>query len=147
MLTRKADQAAYRLRTTDLDVLTVAVDAGYSSHGAFTALAMWEASMDDRPYDVEAERSWDLDEIEARLAVAGPEFATRVRAIAADGLFDETFVETTCDPPRAFTYGAMVAHVPTFAAHRRTLVCGALYSAGITDLGAGDPLTWLGDPV
>ena len=33
----------------------------------------------------------------------------------------------------------------TFAAHRRTLVCGALIEAGITDLGAGDPMRWVGE--
>ncbi len=41
--------------------------------------------------------------------------------------------------PPVFSYGGLLAHVLTFAAHRRTLVCGALWSAGITDLGAGDP--------
>jgi hypothetical protein len=33
--------------------------------------------------------------------------------------------------------------VLTFAAHRRTLAIGALHSAGIIDLGAGDPMTWV----
>jgi AraC family transcriptional regulator len=42
-----------------------------------------------------------------------------------------------------FTYGGMIAHVLTFAAHRRTLVCGALIDAGIDDLGAGDPMRWV----
>jgi AraC family transcriptional regulator len=37
----------------------------------------------------------------------------------------------------------MVAHVLTFAAHRRTLAIGALHSAGITDLGSGDPIRWV----
>jgi hypothetical protein len=40
----------------------------------------------------------------------------------------------------------MVAHVLTFAAHRRVLVCGALADAGIQDLGAGDPMTWVAQP-
>jgi AraC family transcriptional regulator len=35
----------------------------------------------------------------------------------------------------------MIAHVLTYAAHRRTLVSGALHSAGITDL-EDDPLAW-----
>jgi AraC family transcriptional regulator len=39
----------------------------------------------------------------------------------------------------------MIAHVLTFAAHRRTLVCGALVDAGITDLGAGDPMHWVAE--
>jgi hypothetical protein len=50
-----------------------------------------------------------------------------------------------CDPPMVFTYGGMIAHVLTFAAHRRTLVCGALADAGITDLGAGDPMGWVAE--
>ena len=33
----------------------------------------------------------------------------------------------------------MIAHVLTFAAHRRVLVCGALSDAGITDLGRRRP--------
>jgi hypothetical protein len=37
----------------------------------------------------------------------------------------------------------MIAHVLTFAAHRRTLVAGALIDAGVTDLGAGDPRRWV----
>ena len=37
----------------------------------------------------------------------------------------------------------VIAHILTFAAHRRTLVAGALIDAGITDLGAGDPRLWV----
>ena len=59
---------------------------------------------------------------------------------------EETFIDTTCDPPAVFTYGGVVAHVLTFAAHRRTLVCGALIDAGITDLGDGDPRLWVAQP-
>jgi AraC family transcriptional regulator len=40
----------------------------------------------------------------------------------------------------------MIAHVITFAAHRRTLVAGALADAGIKDLGAGDPMRWVAEP-
>ena len=105
-------------------------------------LAMWDASMHDRPYDVADERSWTLPEIRARLDEIGPVFLAQVRAVADGDRFEETFVDATCEPPRAFTYGGMVAHVLTFAAHRRVLVLGALSDAGITDLGAGDPLDW-----
>jgi len=42
-----------------------------------------------------------------------------------------------------FTHGGMVAHVLTFAVHRRTLVCGALIDAGIADLGDSDPMRWV----
>ena len=63
----------------------------------------------------------------ARLAEAGPAFLTKVRTVIDEGRLDETFVDATCDPPQVFTYGGMIAHVLTFAAHRRTLVCGALH--------------------
>ena len=56
---------------------------------------------------------------------------------------DEAFVDGTCDPPEVFTYGGMLAHVLTFAAHRRTLALGALYSAGSRDLAPGDPMRWV----
>ena len=45
-----------------------------------------------------------------------------------------------------FTYGGMVAHVLTFAAVRRVVVLGALETAGITDLDAGDPAQWVAAP-
>ena len=75
-----------------------------------------------------------------RLAEAGPRFLETV----ADVDLDETFVDAVCDPPEVFTYGGMVAHVLTFAAHRRILVHGALEDAGVTDLN-GDPLRWVAD--
>jgi len=53
-------------------------------------------------------------------------------------------VNALCDPPEVFTYGGMmIAHVLTFAAHRRTLVCGALSTAGVPDLVNGDPMRWV----
>ena len=68
-----------------------------------------------------------------------------MHAIIDEGRLDETFVDAVCDPPEVFTYGGMIAHVLTFAAHRRTLVCGALADAGITDLGAGEPMRWIAE--
>ena len=76
---------------------------------------------------------------------SGPAFLAQVREIVDEGRLDETFVDAICDPPEVFTYGGMVAHVLTFAAHRRTLVCGALIDAGIDDLGAGDPMRWVAE--
>jgi len=49
-----------------------------------------------------------------------------------------------CEPPRAFTFAGVLAHVLTFAAVRRTLAIGALESAGVTDLGSGDPMAFVG---
>ena len=106
---------------------------------------MWDAAIHDRPYDFGVEEE-SVASMRARLAESGPAFLTQVREIADAGRLDETFVDAICDPPEVFTYGGMIAHVLTFAAHRRTLVCGALIDAGVTDLGAGDPMRWVAEP-
>ena len=48
---------------------------------------------------------------------------------------DDTFVDALCEPAEVFTYGGMIAHVLTFAAHRRTLVALALAKHGVEELG------------
>jgi AraC-like DNA-binding protein len=108
-------------------------------------LAMWDAATHDRPYDFGVERGESVAEMRARLAHVGPAFLSQVRTVLDEGRLDETFVDAICDPPEIFTYGGMIAHVLTFAAHRRTLVCGALIDAGVTDLGAGDPMRWVAE--
>jgi AraC-like DNA-binding protein len=79
-----------------------------------------------------------------RLADAGPRFRELVVEPIEDGRADETFVDAVCEPPETFTLGGVLAHVLTFAAVRRTMAVGALESAGITDLGAGDPMRFVG---
>ena len=109
-------------------------------------LEMWLASVDDEPFEFpESGRAVSLSQIRERYHAAGPRYVALVQRLNDEGRFDETFVDTTCNPPRVFTYGGMVAHVLTFAAHRRTLVAGALETAGITDLGAGDPMQFVAD--
>jgi AraC family transcriptional regulator len=106
---------------------------------------MWNAAMDSRAYDFGVERAESMGSIRARLRRAGPVFLDRARDVIDGNRLDETFVDAICDPPEVFTYGGMIAHVLTFAAHRRTLAIGALHSAGITDLGAGDPMRWVAE--
>ena len=106
---------------------------------------MWNAAMDSRAYDFGVEQGETIASIRGRLRDAGPVFLDRAREVIAGNRLDETFVDAVCDPPQVFTYGGMLAHVLTFAAHRRTLAIGALHSAGITDLGAGDPMRWVAE--
>ena len=108
-------------------------------------LEMWEAAVHDRPYDFDVEEDESISEMGARLARSGPAFLTQVHAVVDEDRLDETFVDAICDPPEIFTYGGMIAHVLTFAAHRRTLVLGALTDAGISDLGSGDPMRWVAE--
>jgi AraC family transcriptional regulator len=106
---------------------------------------MWNAAMDSRAYDFDVEKGESIASIRVRLGAAGPAFLARAREVIDGSRLDETFVDAVCDPPEVFTYGGMLAHVLTFAAHRRTLAIGALHSAEITDLGAGDPMRWVAD--
>ena len=108
-------------------------------------MAMWNATIDGRPYDFDVERAESIDSMRARLAAEGTTFLGTVTETVGGGRLDETFADALCDPPVVMTYGGMIAHVLTFAAHRRTLVAGALIDAGITDLDAGDPLYWVAD--
>jgi AraC family transcriptional regulator len=105
-----------------------------------------ERAIEGRRYDWDVERAESIGSMQARLASDGAAFVARVREITEEGRLDETFVDAICDEPEVFTYGGMIAHVLTFAAHRRTLVAGALADAGITDLGAGDPMRWVAEP-
>jgi AraC family transcriptional regulator len=108
-------------------------------------LDMWNAAVESRAYDFEVERDESIASIRLRLRDAGPAFLGHAREVITTNRLDETFVDAICDPPQVFTYGGMLAHVLTFAAHRRTLAIGALHSAGITDLGAGDPMRWVAE--
>ena len=106
-------------------------------------MGMWNAAMASRDYDWSVEKHEPVDSMQRRLAVEGPRYLDLVREVSAQGRLDDTFVDALCEPAEVFTYGGMIAHVLTFAAHRRTLVAGALSDAGITDLGAGDPRLWV----
>jgi AraC-like DNA-binding protein len=108
---------------------------------------MWNARMAFRDYDWSVERNESVAHMRRRVAEVGPAFLSQVRDVCDEGRLEETFVDTVCEPPEVFTYGGMIAHVLTFAAHRRTLVVGALHDAGITDLGAGDPAHWVAEHV
>jgi AraC family transcriptional regulator len=106
-------------------------------------LAMWNAAVAGETYDFSVEESESVTSMRHRLATEGPAFLETVRTVVSEDRLDETFINTVCDPPEVFTYGGMVAHVLTFAAHRRTLVLGAFSDADITDLGDGDPMRFV----
>jgi AraC family transcriptional regulator len=86
----------------------------------------------------------EVSELRNRMATAEPRFRESVVDPIAAGHADITFVDATCSPPQTFSLGGVLAHVLTFSAARRTLAIGALESAGISDLGAGDPMDFVG---
>ncbi|MGH3295236.1 MAG: helix-turn-helix domain-containing protein, partial [Trebonia sp.] len=107
---------------------------------------MWNCAIANQAYDWSLEEHESIAAMRERLARVAPAFLAEVRAVVAEGRLDETFVDALCEPAEVFTYGGMIAHVLTFAAHRRTLVVLALSCAGIEDLGWGDPMRWIAEP-
>lgn len=108
---------------------------------------MWNDVLAHRDYDWSVEEAEPVDAMAERLETQGTIFLGHVRDVVADGRLDETFVDAHCTPAQVYTYGGLIAHVLTFAAHRRTLVVGALATAGIRDLGYGDPRTWVAETI
>ncbi|KAA1421167.1 AraC family transcriptional regulator [Nocardioides humilatus] len=109
-------------------------------------MGMWNAAMASREYDWSVEEHESLDSLRARLAEEGPTYLGHVRDVVGREALDETFVDALCEPAEVFTYGGMIAHVLTFAAHRRTLVALALSRHGVEELGWGDPMRWVAQP-
>jgi len=85
---------------------------------------MWNRVIANQPYDWSVERHEDM----------APCFLTEVHDVVTGGRLDETFVSALHEPAKVFTYGGMIAHVLTFAAHNRTMAVVALKKAGISDL-------------
>lgn len=109
-------------------------------------MGMWNAAMASRDYDWSVEEHETLASMRDRLAVEGPAFLAQVAEVVEEDRLDDTFVDALCEPAEVFTYGGMVAHVLTFAAHRRTLVVLALARHGVEELGWGDPMVWVASP-
>jgi AraC-like DNA-binding protein len=109
-------------------------------------MGMWNAAMATRDYDWSVEDHESLTSMRERLAVEGPTYLGHVRDVVEQNRLDDTFVDALCEPAEVFTYGGMIAHVLTFAAHRRTLVALAFAHHGLDELGWGDPMLWVAQP-
>jgi AraC family transcriptional regulator len=105
-------------------------------------LEMWVSAVDGKTSIPAGQTSPAA--LRARLGQAAPRFRTVIVDRIAAGAGEDTFLDATCRPPQTFTLGGVLAHVLTFAAVRRTLAVGALESSGISDLGAGDPMRFVG---
>src|SRR5262249_26602667 len=104
-------------------------------------LEMWNAAITGAEYDFEKERSFTVTELRARLAEVGSAFLAHIADAIEHDRLDHAPV-CPGETVEVYTIGAVVAHVLTYAAHRRTLVAGALWDNGIHDLD-DDPVRWL----
>lgn len=109
-------------------------------HHVFTK-EVWLASIEglDEPVRDTAPTASSL--LERHDAVA-PRWLATVRDLDRRGAWDDRLVDALCDPPESFVLSSVVAHVLTYAAHRRLLARRLLRAAGVrTD--DGDPIMWL----
>ncbi|MFD6094838.1 helix-turn-helix domain-containing protein [Nocardiopsis flavescens] len=103
---------------------------------------MWCASIDGE--DVPARGGDDPASLAGRHREIGPHWIATVDGIGRRGAWGDRLVDALCDPPESFVLGSVVAHVLTYAAHRRQLVRHMLRAAGV-EADHGDPIEWLQD--
>ena len=66
----------------------------------------------------------------------------RRRVMLERGAWNDRLIDALCDPPESFVMSSVIAHVLTYASHRRQLVRTMLRRAGKT-VDQGDPIMWL----
>lgn len=144
-LTGEMIRVAGQLDDTELDLpIVLDVDDDEQTIRSLLArlvgqLTMWNAVMAGRGYDLTIEDGQSLAEMRRILEIEGPAFLTHVREVTSENRLDETFVDASGEPAVMISYGGNLAHILTFAAHRRTLVLLALGAHGHGELGWGDP--------
>jgi AraC-like DNA-binding protein len=147
-------ERAARVDDETLDRPIIVADAGIDDDPTLRSLLsrligqmhMWNQVIALRDYDWSIEERESVPAMRQRLAEQAPVFLGHVRAVVEGDRLDETFVDAHCSPAEIYTYGGLIAHVLTFAAHRRALALGALDAAGVQDLGYGDPRVWVAQP-
>jgi AraC-like DNA-binding protein len=78
----------------------------------------------------------------ARHDAVAPSWLAAVRDIDSRGAWDDRLIDALCDPPESFVLSSVIAHVLTYAAHRRQLARQLLRAAG-QEVDDGDPILWL----
>jgi len=84
----------------------------------------------------------DADGLLARHDALAPRWLAAVHDIDRRGAWDDRLIDALCDPPESFVLSSVIAHVLTYAAHRRQLARQLLRAAG-QEVDDGDPINWL----
>ncbi|PWN01282.1 AraC family transcriptional regulator [Nocardioides silvaticus] len=115
--------------------------ANVLEHQVFTK-EVWLAAIEGS--DFPDQRGDDPATLLERHDAAAARWLGFVRDIESRGAWDDRLIDALCDPPESFQMGSVVAHVLTFAAHRRQLVRQMLRGSGV-ETDHGDPIEWLRD--
>lgn len=102
---------------------------------------VWLAAIEGEPMPVAAE-SAEASDLLARHDDLAPRWLGTIREIDGRGAWQDRIVDALCEPPESFVLSSVVAHVLTYAAHRRLLARQVLSRLGAVT-GNGDPIAWL----
>ena len=108
-------------------------------HLVFTK-EVWLAAIEGA--DFPTERGDDPATLIERHDAVAPRWLGTVRDIERRGGWDDRLIDALCDPPESFVMSSVIAHVITYAAHRRQLA-RHLIRAGGHEVDDGDPINWL----
>ncbi|QCW51539.1 helix-turn-helix domain-containing protein [Nocardioides dongxiaopingii] len=89
--------------------------------------------------DVPPARADDPPALLERHDAVAPRWLATWRDVDRRGAWDDRVVDALCEPPESFQLASVLAHVVTYAAHRRQLARTLLGA----DPAAGDPILWL----
>lgn len=101
---------------------------------------LWLAAFKGNEYDW-PQSPMAIADLRRRHETSGPTLVAFAKEVEDEGLMVSEFVDALCEPPERFQFGAVLAHVLTFSAHRRQLAIAALREMG-NDIGYGDPIAW-----
>ena len=79
------------------------------------------------------------DALMTRLETADAGFMRVLTDVRNRNAWSDTFVDALCEPPEAFSFGGMFAHVITMNTHQRLLAMDALRQLGVQVEGFGCP--------
>jgi uncharacterized damage-inducible protein DinB len=77
-----------------------------------------------------------------RLDIAAQRLARVARDVADRGAWNDTWIDTLDQPPRAKSFGTGIAHILTHSMHHRAQVLFLLRLSGVTNLPEGDVFSW-----
>jgi AraC-like DNA-binding protein len=100
-------------------------------------LEVWTAALLGEPAPERGE-----GDLLARLDRVAPRFQAFARRVRDAGAWDDAFVDALCEPPQAFTYGGVLAHVVTYGAIRREALASVLAELGADVPDTADPILW-----
>ena len=92
--------------------------------------------------DFPSEPDDDPGSLLARHDAVAARWLDLVRDVERRRAWVDRIVDALCDPPESFVLGSILAHVLTYAAHRRQLVRSMLREQG-HPVDDGDPISWL----